>query len=210
MTTQPRELTAPQRCRRFLYDGIEPGMDVLDLGCGEGEFLRVLTDKGCRAIGVDIDPRAAEACRAAGLDARVGAGEAIPLPDASVDAIICSVAIPYMDERRAIAECARVLRPGGALNISCHGDGFALEYLLGRRPFHYRVYAVRMLVNTALYRLTGRRLPGFLGDSLCESDRAMRRYYAASGLRLERAEVMSRWLGVPQYFCHRATRSATT
>jgi hypothetical protein len=67
-----------------------------------------------------------------------------------------------------------------------------------------------MLLNTALYRATGRRLPGFLGDSLCESGRAMRRYYAASGLALERAEVISRWLGVPQYFCHRAVRSSNT
>ena len=77
-------------------------MRVLDLGCGSGEFMRTLLARGCDVVGVDVDTDAVAALRAEGLDARVGAGEAIPLPDESVDAILCSVAIPYMDERRAI------------------------------------------------------------------------------------------------------------
>ena len=42
--------------------------DVLDVGCGRGEFLELLREKGIRARGLDLNPEMVEVCRARGLD----------------------------------------------------------------------------------------------------------------------------------------------
>ncbi|HWM59056.1 MAG TPA: class I SAM-dependent methyltransferase [Pseudonocardia sp.] len=49
------------------------------------------------------------------VDARAGSAEAIPLPDASVDAVLIGQAWHWFDLDRALPELARVLRPGGVL-----------------------------------------------------------------------------------------------
>jgi O-antigen chain-terminating methyltransferase len=49
--------------------------DVLDVGCGRGEFLELLRDKGIRARGLDLNPEMVEVCRARGLD--VAGGDAV-------------------------------------------------------------------------------------------------------------------------------------
>ncbi len=46
--------------------------DVLDVGCGRGEFLDLLRDAGISATGLDLNPEMVEVCRARGLDAKVG------------------------------------------------------------------------------------------------------------------------------------------
>jgi SAM-dependent methyltransferase len=76
---------------------------------------------------VDIDPRFVADCRraiaAAGLDGRVQAlaadGAAVPLPDACADAVTCFTVLEHVpDERAALAEMRRLLRPGGKLVLS--------------------------------------------------------------------------------------------
>ncbi|MDB6095210.1 MAG: putative methyltransferase [Verrucomicrobia bacterium] len=91
-------------------------LEVLDVGCGEGRFCRMLTSRGARTTG--IDPTAsliAEACVKHPGGAYVeGVGEALPLADASMDLVVSYVAlVDIPDFRRAITEMARVLRPGG-------------------------------------------------------------------------------------------------
>ena len=53
-----------------------------------------------------------------------------------------------------------------------------------------------------VYRLTGRRLPGFLGDPIFQSDRRLRRYYRSSGLILESAIQSKRFLGQAVFIGH--------
>ena len=92
---------------------------VLDLGAGTGAMTRRLVERVERVYAVDPDPRMtgvlAEGCPT--VDVREGTGEAIPLPDASVDAVVCASAWHWMDPATTIPEIARVLRPGGALCI---------------------------------------------------------------------------------------------
>ena len=79
--------------------------------------------------------------------------------------------LPYTDERRAIEEIGRVLATGGVAVLYLHGLGYSLRYLLKPDSGSVRLYAARTIVNTVVYRLSGRRLPGFLGDTLFQSDR---------------------------------------
>jgi SAM-dependent methyltransferase len=92
------------------------GRDVLDVGCGEGRFCRMLAGRGAHTIGIDPTPGLiAEARRwqPAGVFHEAPA-EALPLPDASMDLAVAYVTLlDIPDFRRAIREMARVLRPGG-------------------------------------------------------------------------------------------------
>jgi SAM-dependent methyltransferase len=92
---------------------------VLDLGAGTGAMTRRLVGRAERVYAVDPDPRMlgvlAESCPEA--SALEGTAERIPLPDASVDAVVVASAWHWMDPETAIPEVARVLRPSGELII---------------------------------------------------------------------------------------------
>lgn len=94
--------------------------DILDLGCGTGRYTASLAAHfGARAVGVDPSEKMlAEARRKAGRNISFlrGSGEAIPLPDASVDLVFISMAFHHFRNRRtAVQECHRVLRGGGVV-----------------------------------------------------------------------------------------------
>ena len=77
------------------FDG---AADVLDVGCGRGEFLQLLKERGITARGLDLNPEMAEACRARGLDA--SAGDALAtlraLPDESLGGLIAVQVIEHL------------------------------------------------------------------------------------------------------------------
>ncbi len=102
----------------------EPGQLVLDIGARDAiGAITLARAHGLRAIALDPVPlhceRARRAIAEAGLEDRIevieGAIEAVPLADASVDWIWCRDVLVHVDARRGLAECARVLRPGGAM-----------------------------------------------------------------------------------------------
>jgi SAM-dependent methyltransferase len=99
--------------------GLGPEAVVLDLGAGTGKLTRPLVERFPRVIAVEPDPgmravltRATEAYRV--LD---GKAEAIPLDDASVDAVLVGEAFHWFDTEPALGEIARVLRPCGGLGL---------------------------------------------------------------------------------------------
>lgn len=95
-----------------------PGQLTLDLGCGEGRVGRLLHSAGHRLVGLDSSPTLAALARDGGGYERVldADGAAIPLDDGSVDLVVAFMSLQDMDDpTRAIAECARVLQPGGSL-----------------------------------------------------------------------------------------------
>ncbi|HMQ05052.1 MAG TPA: class I SAM-dependent methyltransferase [Pyrinomonadaceae bacterium] len=125
------QLSPHQQCRQFLAAELAPGGLVLDVGCGTGNLMKELARMGYAVSGVEIDAALVEACRDDGLEVREGRAESLPFPDESVDAVVCSVVLPYTDERAAVKEWARVLRSGGVANASCHGLGYGVRYLIG-------------------------------------------------------------------------------
>lgn len=63
-----------------------------------------------------------------------------------------------------------------------------------------------MLANTLFYRLSGRRLPGFVGDTLRQTPGGMNAHFRASGLRSDARLVVGKYLGFPIFLCHRAVK----
>lgn len=89
---------------------------LLDVGCSSGAFLRVARELGLEAEGVEISPEAAEAARQAGFRVHTGLLENAGYPDASFDAIALIELLEHLREPRGLlAECRRILRPGGVL-----------------------------------------------------------------------------------------------
>lgn len=100
-----------------LLDALPLGADatVLDLGAGTGKLTRLLSARYTRAIAVEPDSRMRELISDA--DVLAGTAEEIPLPDASVDGVFAAEAFHWFDGQVAVAEIARVLRPGGVLAL---------------------------------------------------------------------------------------------
>ncbi len=101
--------------------GTVAGRRVLDIGCGEGRFARMLAERGAEVSGIDPTAAFIEVAKAKHPegDYRVGVAEDLPYPDASFDLLISYVAlVDIPDFRTAISEMARVLRPGGRAVVS--------------------------------------------------------------------------------------------
>src|SRR5512138_2309603 len=94
-----------------------PGPRVLDLGAGTGKLTGTLVALGADVVAVEPDPAMLAELRRAlpAVRARPGTAEAIPLPDASVDAVLAGNALHWFDLAVARPEMARVLAPGGIL-----------------------------------------------------------------------------------------------
>jgi SAM-dependent methyltransferase len=92
---------------------------VLDLGAGTGLLTEVLLAAGHEVVAVDPSPAMLEQLRARlpEVATAVGGAEAIPLPDASVDAVVAGQAAHWFEPGPAAAELRRVLRPGGVVGL---------------------------------------------------------------------------------------------
>lgn len=85
---------------------------VVDLAAGTGKLTRLLAKRFPNVVAIEPE----DAMRAYIMgDARAGSAEAMPLGDASVDAVFVADAFHWFDAPAALAEIARVLRPGGWL-----------------------------------------------------------------------------------------------
>ncbi len=97
-----------------------PG-NAVDIGCGEGRFCRMLAERGIQIIGIDPTEALIAQARARDpiCDYRIARAEALPFADGSFDlAVSYNSLIDIADIGTAIAEMARVLRPGGTLLIA--------------------------------------------------------------------------------------------
>ncbi|WP_018141281.1 MULTISPECIES: class I SAM-dependent methyltransferase [unclassified Thioalkalivibrio] len=100
----------------------------LDIGCGAGTYTRMLQVEGYQAVGLDYSPPSVQKARDRspdGIDWLAADIHQLPLPDATADGILCfGVMQALSDPVPALAEMARVMRPGGeiwvdALNARC-------------------------------------------------------------------------------------------
>jgi SAM-dependent methyltransferase len=136
---------------------------ILDLGCGTGKWPKRLDapPKDSLLIGVDISQQSCARAAQRGSQPRwlcvCARGEQLPLADGSVDAVISTVALPYMDIPAALREIRRVLRPGGSVDATLHPWAFLLRELRSRPPvtpgaFLHRLYVI---ANGVWFHLTG-------------------------------------------------------
>ena len=102
------------------------GMVAVDVACGPGTFTLPLAKRVGKAFGVDLTPAmleharaAAERERVANVEFKLGDADSLPFADGEVGIVFCGYSIHHMtDPRRAIAEMARILAPGGRLGIA--------------------------------------------------------------------------------------------
>jgi SAM-dependent methyltransferase len=129
---------------------LEGARRVLDVGCGEGQVARRATAMGVDAVGVDPTwNQITEARRRAGGVAYASAtADALPIADASFDAVVMCLVIEHLDPfEPAIEEMARVLAPGGRclllLNhplLQAPGSGWIDDHILEEQYWRVGAY----------------------------------------------------------------------
>jgi SAM-dependent methyltransferase len=113
---------------------------VLDVGCGPGRFAeRVRDELDASVSAIDISPRMVDLTAMRGIDAQLGDVQELPFGDGEFDCAVANWVLHHVtDLDRAVAELARVLRPGGRLVAGTLGRDHMGEMwqLVGGEPTH--------------------------------------------------------------------------
>jgi SAM-dependent methyltransferase len=133
---------------------VAPGATILDAGCGGGSLAVAMASRGYRVVGVESSPdcvtRARRRVSQSGVAGMVSINQAdvtaLPLADASVDAVVSGEVLEHVaDDAAAAAEYRRVLRPGGACIVSVPAHP-ALWDVTDEWAGHVRRYRRRELI----------------------------------------------------------------
>jgi SAM-dependent methyltransferase len=122
---------------RFAAERIA-GKDVLDAGCGEGYGAAMLAERAASVVGVDLEREVIEHAAVRYPSVRFETGDLATLgfDDGSFDAVITFQVIEHLQSPRGfVAECARVLRPGGLIVLSTP-NRLTFSPTGIRNPFH--------------------------------------------------------------------------
>lgn len=136
-----RDPAGLRRIQSFYLPFFTGCRQVVDLGCGDGEFVALLREQGIDAVGVDADDKVAAAAQAQGIpiihqnvfDYLANA------PDASVDGIFCAHLVEHLPYTQVLAlaqQAHRILRPGGRIvlatpdvrSLYAHLENFYLHF----------------------------------------------------------------------------------
>ncbi len=142
---------------------------VLENGCGVGMYVEHLTPLSGQVIGLEYDETRARQAHARAAFITCAAGEGLPFPDETFDIILSHEVLEHVqNDRQAVEEMARTLRPGGRMVIFVPNRGYPFEthgvywrgrYHFGNIPFvnylprklrdnlapHVRVYSLKDL-----------------------------------------------------------------
>ena len=137
---------------RFLK--AKPGGLLLDVGCGSGEWLLSMRERGWIVDGVDFDANAVKAAEKTGLVIRCGSLEQQNFPDASFDAVTLNHVIEHVpDPLQTFKECFRILKPGGQLFIATP-NADSLSHRIFKQhwrglepPRHLHIFNMRAMEN---------------------------------------------------------------
>ncbi len=101
---------------------------ILENGCGIGMYVEHLSPFGGTVIGLEYDFERAKEARKNSPHIFNAAGESIPLPSGTFDLILSHEVIEHVqDDRAAIREMIRVLKPGGRTVLFCPNRGYPFE-----------------------------------------------------------------------------------
>ena len=126
----------------------EGASDVLDVGCGRGEFLDLLRERGISARGIDLNDEMAAVCRERGLDATAGDALSylLSLPDGSLGGLIAAQVVEHLEPAylmRFLEAAYHKLRPGSkivleTINPACWFAFFSsyIRDITHVRPLH--------------------------------------------------------------------------
>jgi SAM-dependent methyltransferase len=116
----------PVAAVRWLAEGI-PGSAVADVGAGTGKLTRLLVAEGLDVTAVEPEPgmRAVHT----GTPVVEGSGEQLPFADGSLDLVTYGQSFHWTTRELAVAEAARVLRPGGSLGLIWNGMDVSVDWV---------------------------------------------------------------------------------
>jgi SAM-dependent methyltransferase len=137
----------------YLHLQSMPPGRLLEVGCGSGEFLAAAAQRGWQSFGLDFDSAAVErAGKRAGVQADVGELVERRYANGFFDAIVMNNVIEHVwNPKQTLAECRRILRPGGRLVMITPNSESLGQKLFGRNwrglepPRHLYVYNSRAL-----------------------------------------------------------------
>jgi len=149
--------------------------NVLDAGCGFGQWTIALAALNESAVGMDIlRSRVAHGhfqCEEGTF--LVGSIENIPFADGFFDAVFCFSAILFTDISKTLKEFWRVLRPGGKLYFNDNGVGYYIyELLIKRRLGTLKVFWDSMIFGLMDYRPSGVRIISSIAKTKDELEKA--------------------------------------
>ncbi|MBT5222317.1 MAG: class I SAM-dependent methyltransferase [Gammaproteobacteria bacterium] len=146
---------------------------VLDVGCGNGDRLPLFERIGWEFVaGIDLDDKAVDAARLAGLNVQKGSMDSIPYEDNSFEFLFSHHVVEHVyDIADSLSECFRVLEPGGVICILTPNGESRLHQYYGKywrgleAPRHLQIYTIRSLEKAALKA-------GFIINQLETTDRS--------------------------------------
>jgi len=163
------EVDIGPNARTYMLEMVGRDRDVLELGCGAGAMTRVMAEYGCRVVGVELDPVAAEHARPAADDVLVGdladLDLAAKLGDRTFDVLVFGDVLEHLpDPVTVLRNALPLLRQDGSIIISvpniAHGD-VRLALLAGR--FEYT--PIGLLDSTHLRFFTKSSMLDLLRDA---------------------------------------------
>ncbi len=157
-TTAERKARLQAALQPLWGTGRPDSFNVLDAGCGEGEFATFLRGLGFRVAGIDLSGAAVEKARRKCPDADIRMGsleEPLSFTDAAFDAIWCTEVLEHLlDVHGTLAEFNRVLKKGGTLILTTpyHGiiKNLAIVLLGFDRHFNPNLSHIRFFTRTTL------------------------------------------------------------
>jgi SAM-dependent methyltransferase len=104
---------------KMLSSHLEPGMTVLELGCGTGYFTRELARSGAHIIAIDVSPELLEIaranCSAPNVHYQIQNAYLLSYSEAAFDSVVGSSVLHHLEIEQALREIYRVLKPDGTI-----------------------------------------------------------------------------------------------